>query len=211
MPFWEPPAGAPEARIERTLDERSLAADPLVQLTRWLSEATEAAEPFPHAMALATASAEGVPAVRMVLLDRVDERGCLFQTNVESPKAHDLAATGRAALVFFWPSLLRQVRVTGPVARVPQQEVQALFDGTPTGIQAMLRACRQGQVIGSRAELERGYAEALREQGMPADWGGFRVGLEMVEFWQGRANRLQDRLRFTRAGDAGWQVTRLMP
>ena len=214
MPYWEPPrltSGA--VSIERSLDESGVAAEPLLQLIQWLNEASEAGEPFPHAMALATSGADGAPAVRMVLLDRLDEGGCFFQTNVASPKAQQLAANPRAALVFFWPRLLRQVRITGPVEQAPIDEVQRYFGAAPGAIQAMLQACRQGQVIGNRAELETAYAAALAEgsTAMPSDWGGFRVGLETVEFWQGRANRLQDRLRFSRRPDGRWNVLRLMP
>jgi pyridoxamine 5'-phosphate oxidase len=168
-------------------------------------------------MAIATASADGVPAVRMVLLDRVDERGCIFQTNLDSPKAHDLASQPRAALAFWWPRLVRQVRVTGPVTRLSTEEVEKLFDATPPGIQAMLRACRQSEVIASRAVLEQRFATAVQEAAggtplpMPNDWGGFCVGLETVEFWQGRPNRLQDRLRFSRNPEGGWRLERLMP
>jgi pyridoxamine 5'-phosphate oxidase len=198
---------------DRRLDERSVAAEPLLQLIEWLNEASEAGELLPNAMALATTAVDGTPAVRMVLLDRVDERGCVFQTNLASPKAQHLAANPRAALVFFWPRLLRQVRISGPVTQLPGDEVRHYFDAAPIGIQAMLRACRQGQVIGSRSDLEAAYAAALAESAgtMPSDWGGFRVGLETVEFWQGRADRLQDRLRFTQAADGRWTIARLMP
>jgi pyridoxamine 5'-phosphate oxidase len=215
--FWEPPrlAAAGGTSPERTLHEHDLGNDPLIPFIRWLDDATQAGELMPNAMALATASSDGVPSVRMVLLDRLDERGCLFQTNTNSPKAHDLASHARAALTFWWPRLVRQVRVTGPVAMAGREEIQQLFDATPPGIQTMLRACRQSEAIASRAELEQRYAAAVQQAGspapMPSDWGGFRVALETVEFWQGRANRLQDRLRFSRNADGGWRLQRLMP
>jgi pyridoxamine 5'-phosphate oxidase len=216
--YWQPSqaAAAGDSTSERRLDERDVGDEPVAPLIKWLNEATEAAEPLPNAMALATTSASGAPAVRMVLLDRLDERGCVFQTNVESPKAFDLAARPWAGLAFFWPRLLRQVRVTGPVTRLSVDEVQRLFEATPPGIQAMLRACRQSRAIANREELEQRYAAAVLETAggkplpMPSDWGGFRVGLETVEFWQGRPNRLQDRLRFSRTTD-GWRLERLMP
>jgi len=219
VPYWLPPhvAAAGDSSSERTLDERDVGNEPLAPFIRWLDEATAAGELLPNAMALATTSADGAPAVRMVLLDRLDERGCVFQTNVESPKAYDLASHPRAGLALFWPHLLRQVRVTGPVTRLSVEEVQRLFDATPAGIQAMLRACRQSRVIANREDLEQRYAAAVLEaaQGerppMPSDWGGFRVGLETVEFWQGRPNRLQDRLRFSRNADGAWRLERLMP
>lgn len=210
--FWEPPRLADGGvAVERTLDEGTLAADPRTQLVLWLNEAVAVGEPMPNAMALATSAIDGTPGARMVLLDRLDERGCAFQTNLESPKARHLSDNPRAALVLFWPRLLRQVRITGPVEQLRVEEVHRYFDATPAGIQAMLRACRQGQVIRNRAELEERYAEALTETGMPPYWGGFRVALETVEFWQGRANRLQDRLRFSRGQDGVWVVARLMP
>jgi pyridoxamine 5'-phosphate oxidase len=217
--YWQPPqvAAAGESTSERTLDERDVGDEPLAPFVRWLNEATEAGELLPNAMALATSSADGTPAVRMVLLDRLDEHGCVFQTNVESPKAHDLASHPRAGLAFFWPRLLRQVRVTGPVARIPAEEARRLFEATPVGIQAMLRACRQSRVIANRDELEQRYAAAAFEANagnhptMPSDWGGFRVGLQTVEFWQGRPNRLQDRLRFSRIANGAWRLERLMP
>jgi pyridoxamine 5'-phosphate oxidase len=197
---------------ERTLGESDLDADPHQQFGTWLREATEAGEPMPNAMAVATSSARGVPSVRMLLLEEVDERGFVFQTNLESPKAHDLAAVPRAALTFFWPTLLRQVRVTGSVELLSRPEVAAYFDEAPSPIRAMIRACRQGQVIPDRATLERAFAaaQASTDLGLPDHWGGYRVRVETIEFWQGRQNWLQDRLRYSRTPD-GWRIERLVP
>jgi pyridoxamine 5'-phosphate oxidase len=198
---------------ERTLGESDLDADPYAQFRLWLREAVESGEPMPNAMAVATSSAEGVPSVRMILLEDVDERGFTFQTNTESPKARDLAAVARAALSFFWPILLRQVRITGIVEPLSRADAAAYYAAAPPPIQAMLQACRQGQVIPDRATLERAYAQALASNApreLPDHWGGYGVKAETVEFWQGRQNWLQDRLRYTRQ-DHGWRIERLVP
>jgi pyridoxamine 5'-phosphate oxidase len=200
---------------ERALNEQDLDPDPLRQFQLWLDQAWASGEPMANAMAVASTGPDGAPAVRMVLLDAADERGFAFQTNLESPKARDFAARPRAALLFFWPTLLRQVRVTGSVSTIDPAEVRASFEQAPPEIQAMIRACRQGQPVADRAALEQLWQEALHAAPhggaeMPPDWGGFRVSLETIEFWQGRDHRLQDRLRLTRSGP-GWQVERLMP
>jgi pyridoxamine 5'-phosphate oxidase len=200
---------------ERTLNEADLHADPIEQFTTWLQEAWDSGEPFANAMALATTDHNGLPTVRMLLLDHVDQRGLTFQTNLESPKAHHLQRTSTAALLFFWPKLLRQVRVSGRVERLPREEIETYWASAPPGIQAMIRACRQSQPVASRAELEHLFQTALDEApnggaAIPPDWGGFRLAPDSMEFWQGREHRLQDRLRLTRL-DGGWRVERLMP
>jgi pyridoxamine 5'-phosphate oxidase len=195
-----------------SLSEANLAAEPHRQFQTWLREAAEAGEPMPNAMALATAGSAGVPSVRMVMLEDVDARGFVFQTNLESPKALDMAAVPHVALMFFWPRLQRQVRVTGGVEPLSRDEVAAFFSATPSAIQAMLRACRQSEVIADRGVLERAYAAALSsaQEGVPAYWGGYRVQIETIEFWQARENWLQDRLRYTRAAST-WRIERLVP
>ena len=199
--------------LRTELNERDLDSDPIRQFTHWLSEATRAGVPMANAMALATVSADGVPSVRMVLLPLVDERGFVFETNLESPKAKDLAAVPRAALAFYWAPLHRQVRVSGRVEPIPVGEAQGYFAGEPPEIQAMIRACPQSQVIADRAALEQLYAAALAapDTALPAYWGGYRLRPEFIEFWQGRPNRLQDRLRFTRDASNGWRIERLVP
>lgn len=198
---------------ERTLDERDVDPDPQRQFRTWLNEAIHAEEPMPNAMALATCSADGVPSARMVLLEEVDERGFAFQTNLDSPKAHDLAAVPRAAATFFWPRLVRQVRVSGSVQPLSREEMAVYFAKTPPAIQTMLRACRQGEVIPNRAALEASYAAALADgdTSLPDHWGGYRLSAAWIEFWQGRQNWLQDRLRYTREAGGGWRVERLAP
>jgi pyridoxamine 5'-phosphate oxidase len=198
---------------ERSLSEADLDPDPYQQFAGWLREAAEAGEPMPNAMAVATAGADATPSVRMILLEAADaERGFVFQTNVESPKARDLEAVPRAALAFFWPRLLRQVRVTGPVKQLTREEAATYFSETPGSIQAMLRACQQSHVIANRGELEQAYAAALRapDASVPDRWGGYHVYASTIEFWQGRQNWLQDRLRYTRASH-GWTIERLVP
>jgi pyridoxamine 5'-phosphate oxidase len=197
---------------ERSLSESDLDPDPHVQFRAWLDAATQAGEPMPTAMAVATSGADGSPSVRMLLLEGVDERGFVFETNLESPKARDLAAVPRAALAFFWPLLVQQVRVTGTVEPLTRDEAAANFATAPSAIQGMLRACQQSRVIADRAELEQAFAEAMQspETGVPDHWGGYRLRVETIEFWQGRQNWLQDRLRYTRLGD-GWKIERLMP
>ncbi len=209
--------GIPSRGVQpvRALDESDLDPDPLRQFQRWLAEAWQSGEPMANAMALATTDADGNPSVRMLLLDAADERGFAFQTNLGSPKAQHLRARPRAALLFFWPRLLRQVRLSGVVQPIGNEEVRASFMAAPAEIQAMIRACRQGQTIANRAALEALFQQALAEAPgggapMPDDWGGYRVVPHSYEFWQGRANRLQDRLQLTRSGD-GWTVARLVP
>jgi pyridoxamine 5'-phosphate oxidase len=200
---------------ERTLDERAIDSDPVRQFEVWLDEARAAGEPMPNAMAVATTRPDGTPSVRMLLLESVDAAGFTFLTSLESPKAHDLEALPRVAMAFWWPLLLRQVRLTGQVTPLPRSEVRRSFDTAPPGIQAMLRACHQGQPIGSRQELERLFDSALAEYPsggapLPDHWGGFRLEPDSIEFWQGRNNRLQDRLRFTRE-NGQWRLQRLAP
>jgi pyridoxamine 5'-phosphate oxidase len=199
---------------ERALLEGDLDPDPRRQFERWLAEAVDSGERLANAMNLATATADGVPSARMVLLETVDADGFVFQTNTESPKARELAANPRAALTFFWPILLRQVRIGGRVELLPRWVVEALFAATPEPLQVMLRACRQSEIIPDRGALERGYQSALEsgETGVPWDWAAYRLRADTIEFWQGRTNRLQDRLRYTRTSDAArWRIDRLVP
>jgi pyridoxamine 5'-phosphate oxidase len=201
---------------ERSLSEQDLDPDPLRQFQRWLDQAWASGEPMANAMALATTGPDGAPTARMVLLTRADEHGFAFETNLDSPKAEHIAAQPRVALLFFWPILLRQVRISGRVTRLPDDEVRASFQAAPPEVQAMIRACRQSRTIPDRASLERLWSQALAEAPtggapMPADWGGYRVSIDSIEFWQGRAHRLQDRLRVSRRSDGTWLLERLVP
>src|ERR1700737_2768553 len=174
------------AQNERSLSERDLDPDPHRQFLTWLHEATVGGEQAPNAMALATVGPDGLPSLRMMLLEDVDERGFVIQTNLESPKAQALQATPYAALAFFWPQLLRQVRVTGSVSPLGRDDMAGYFARAPVGVQAMLRACRQSQVIADRAELEQLYAASLASAatGLPDHWGGYRLHVATIEFWQ---------------------------
>ena len=202
------------ARVERTLLEGEADADPFRQFHAWLDEAAEAGESLPNAMALATADATlGIPSVRMVLLETLDQRGFVFQTNVESPKAREIASNSRAAVTFFWPSLIRQVRASGAVEQLSRDEARRLFEPMPEDVQAMLRVCHQSEVIADRATLERAFdvAHAAPDRQLPDHWGALRLVPDWIEFFQGREHWLQDRLRYTRETGGGWRIQRLVP
>ena len=189
-------------------------ADPVVQFRRWFEQAEQAGLLEPTAMTLATATPDGRPSARMVLLRGFDERGFCFYTNYESRKGAELAANPRAALVFWWGELERQVRIEGPVEPTTRQESEAYFHSRPPGSQLSAAASPQSRVI-DRATLEQRVAELATslpegEVPLPDFWGGYRLAHEVVEFWQGRPNRLHDRLRYRRAGD-GWKIERLAP
>jgi pyridoxamine 5'-phosphate oxidase len=201
--------------VRAGLVEADVDPDPMVQFGRWFDDAEAADLVEPSAMTLATATAEGVPSARMVLLRGVDQRGFVFYTNYESRKAAELAANPRAALVFWWGELQRQIRVEGPVERTSQQESAAYFRTRPLGSRLSAWASPQSRVIPGRAVLDQRVAElaAGHPQGdipLPPFWGGYRLVPEVVELWQGRPNRLHDRLRYTRVAD-GWRLERLAP
>lgn len=189
------------------LHEDDLDPDPIAQFLSWYADAGT------DAVTLVTASADGEPAGRMVLLKGADERGFAFFTNFTSPKARDLAANPRAALVFYWPPE-RQVRVAGPVARVGDDESQRYWRSRPRGSRLSAWASHQSEVVASRAELEARVAELDARFGddipNPPFWGGFRLVPRSIEFWHHRDDRLHDRLRYRRDGEA-WVVERLSP
>jgi len=196
------------------LNEEDVDRDPIVEFDRWFRLAGEIGEPQPNAMALATATPDGEPAVRMVLLHGVDDRGFVFFTNYESDKARDLAANPRAAAAFYWPRLHRSVRVRGPVERTGRDESEAYWANRPYGSRISASASAQSRPISGRAVLE---AAVTRLQAahpatppLPDFWGGYRIAPEAIELWQGRINRLHDRLRYAREG-AAWRLERLAP
>jgi pyridoxamine 5'-phosphate oxidase len=200
----------------RALTEEEADADPLRQFHAWFEEALASQLTDANAMTLATASATGEPAARIVLLKGADESGFVFYTNYDSAKGRDLAANPRAALLFFWPELERQVRITGSVARTTAAESDAYFHSRPVESQVGAAISKQSRRVADRADLETRYGAALETyRGVvvprPSNWGGFRVTPESVEFWQGRKSRLHDRLVYTRQSDGSWTRARLEP
>jgi pyridoxamine 5'-phosphate oxidase len=198
------------------LSEGDLAADPVEQFQLWLDQAL-AVEPRDFtAMTLATADRVGRPSARIVLLKGFDERGFVFFTNYESDKARELAENPRAALVFYWAVLDRQVRIEGTVEKTSREESAAYFESRPRGSRLGAWASPQSRPVDGRQEIERLLEEAsgrFAEGDVPVPdfWGGFRVRHEAVEFWQGRRNRLHDRLRYARLPEGGWRIERLAP
>ena len=198
---------------DRPLDEAELDPDPLRQFAAWFEDAGAAGVRAPEAMALATATADGGPSVRMVLMKGFDEHGFVFFTGYESRKGAELSANSRAALLFYWDPLGRQVRIEGPVERVAEAESDAYFASRPRGAQISASVSPQSRVVESRAALEAAATELEARGGelpRPPSWGGFRLAPETYEFWQHRANRLHDRLHYRREGGR-WMIERLGP
>lgn len=199
-------AGMPEATAD---------ADPIDLFRSWFEAARESGILLPESTALATATAEGVPSVRMVLLKDVDDRGFVFFTNYGSRKAGELEANPNAALCFHWAVHQRQVRVTGTVTRVGDEESSEYFSTRPRGSRLGAWASKQSQPLSDRRELEARLKEiderfAHDEIPLPPFWGGYRIAPTTIEFWQGRTDRLHDRLVFTSTG-SGWAAHRLYP
>ena len=197
-----------------SLSETESDADPFRQFARWF-EQIRAIEADPTAFALATATRDGRPSVRTVLLKGVDDRGFLFFTNYNSRKARELVETGRASLLFYWPSVVRQVRVDGSAEKVTDAESEAYFATRPLESRWSVYASNQSEVIDSRMALESRYELARQTYGetipRPSWWGGYRIVPDEFEFWQGRPSRLHDRLRYQRQPDGTWRRDRLAP
>ena len=199
---------------DRPLRQEDLDADPVVQLRRWLDEARAAGIELPEAMTLATATHDGAPSARMVLLKDVAADGLSFFTGYKSRKGAELAQNPRAALVLYWHPLGRQVRVEGTVARLPETDSDEYFRTRPFGSRLSAAVSPQSEVIASREELESAAERLGRGVGddvpRPESWGGYRLVPTLWEFWQHRLDRLHDRFRY-RPGEMGWIVERLAP
>jgi pyridoxamine 5'-phosphate oxidase len=199
----------------RQLHDGDLVADPVAQFDVWFSEALSAGLVDANAMSLATATLDGEPSVRTVLLKGADERGFVFFTHYTSPKGRDVAANPRAALLFFWPTLERQIRITGDVSRVSREDSEAYFASRPLESRWAAWAAPQSDVLPDRQVLEARYEEIKARFGdavpCPPDWGGLRLRPERMEFWQGRPGRLHDRFLYTRQDDGTWTRVRLAP
>ena len=199
------------------LDPEAIAANWTDQLRTWLADAERGGIIEPNAMVLSTLGADGAPSSRTVLLKGIDDGGLVFFTNYGSRKARDLEGDPRAAALFPWYDVHRQVHAEGTVARIPAADSDAYWASRPRGSQLGALASPQSQVIASRDVLEEAAAELAARYGddepipRPEHWGGYRLVPHAVEFWQGRADRLHDRLRFRRAGDGSWACERLAP
>jgi pyridoxamine 5'-phosphate oxidase len=208
-------AGLRQDYMRARLDEIDIDRDPLSQFRKWFDEAVGAQLPMVNAMTLATVSAQSQPSARVVLLKGLDERGLVFYTDYASRKGEDLAVNPHAALLFYWIELEREVRIEGAVEKTSARESDEYFSSRPAGSRVAANASRQSSIVVDRATLEQRYVEVEQRYGerapRPSTWGGYRVLPEAVEFWQGRANRLHDRLLYTRANDGAWRIARLAP
>jgi pyridoxamine 5'-phosphate oxidase len=202
---------------QAALDEASIEPDPIRQFAAWYDSAVAAGVPEPEAMTLSTATPDGRPSARVVLLRGFDERGFCFFTNYDSHKGRELAANPQAALTFHWAALEQQVRIEGRVEKTTAAESDAYFTSRPSGSRIGAWSSPQSRVIADRAALEELFARFRAEHPddtaipRPAHWGGFRLVPERIEFWQGRPSRLHDRLRFRRDSGGAWLLERLAP
>lgn len=199
------------------LGDEDVDRDPMAQFSRWFAEVLETNASEANALILSTVGPDQVPSSRTVLMKQFDQRGFVFFTNYESQKGRELAANPRVAAIFYWPSLQRQVRIGGIAKRTSVEESDAYFRSRPHGSQISAIVSPQSREIPDREWLETQFtlAEAALERGeslkRPEHWGGFRIGPESLEFWQGRPNRLHDRIRYTRRDDGSWEIHRLAP
>ncbi|MBI1803224.1 MAG: pyridoxamine 5'-phosphate oxidase [Ignavibacteriae bacterium] len=202
--------------IERILDEQTVPPDPITEFKAWYDEATAVQPILPNAMSLATATPDGKPSVRIVLLKSFDAHGFVFYTNYNSRKSKELALNPNVELAFWWPMLEHQVRIEGVVEKVSSQESDEYFQTRPRESQIGAHASPQSDVIATREELDR-RMEMLEKQfagklvPRPPHWGGYRVKPSRIEFWQGRQSRLHDRIVYTLRGNGSWKIQRLAP
>lgn len=202
--------------IRHSLDESSVEQNPLSQFTLWFNEAIEAELREPNAMTLSTSTKDGKPTSRIVLLKGADETGFVFYTNYDSVKGRQLDENPFAALLFFWSELERQVRIEGRVERLSKEESYQYFSTRPIGSRLGAWASRQSSVVANRAQLEEQFKMTEQrfsnaEIPLPEFWGGYRVIPESYEFWQGRENRLHDRIRYSQYNGVAWNIERLSP
>ena len=212
------PDNIADLRIEyarESLDEADVARDPIMQFSRWFQEALNSGFAQPNAMSLATADTAGRPSVRIVLLKGFDDRGFTFFTNYASRKGRELADNPRAALLFHWVELERQVRIEGSIGKVTAEESDEYYVSRPLGSRLGAWASVQSSVLAHREALEAKLAEVERQYGddppRPPHWGGYRLVPDELEFWQGRPSRLHDRVRYTRERPGRWKIERLSP
>ena len=198
------------------LDERDLDVNPFKQFEKWFQEAIDTGIDLPDAMTLATATREGIPSARIVLLRGLDERGFVFYTDYESQKGREIAENPNAVIVFYWRELDRQVRITGQVSKVSRENSCNYFQSRPVDSRLAALASRQSEVIPNRKVLEKRFKQLATqyqdaEVPLPSNWGGYRLCPDMMEFWSGRPSRLHDRLRYTRQSDNDWRIERVSP
>lgn len=197
------------------LSEADVNSNPIEQFKKWFSEASIAQVPEPNAVSVATVSAEGRPSSRIVLLKGYDESGFVFFTNYESRKGREIIQNPYVSLLFFWPELERQIRIEGKAEKISTKESMNYFFSRPIGSQLGAWASAQSAIIEGRSILEKKMSELKvkfqgKEVPFPAFWGGFKVVPETIEFWQGRKNRLHDRIQFAKT-NSGWKISRLSP
>ena len=198
------------------LNREDLATDPLEQFQKWFKQTLGAQLQEPSAMTLATATRDGQPSARIVLLKSFDERGFSFYTNYESQKGRELIENPHAALVIYWTELERQVRITGEASKLSRLESESYFNSRPRDSRLAAWVSQQSQVVGSRKELEERIVELNNQYPndtipLPPNWGGFILSPSRIEFWQGRTSRLHDRFRYTKLTEGNWLIERLAP
>lgn len=201
---------------QKTLLEKEAEANPIQQFAKWWDEAIASAIDEVNAMTLATASSDGVPSARIVLLKGFDEKGFTFFTNYDSFKGRQVAENPKACLVFFWKELERQIRITGLIEKVSAEDSNTYFHSRPVGSQVGAIASPQSQVIENREWLDNHYKDVEKELNgttiqRPRHWGGYIVKPVIIEFWQGRPSRLHDRLQYTLQENGKWKIERLAP